>query len=287
MKLPAFEYRSPASIDEAIRILQEEAGAKVIAGGQSLIPLLAFRLAAPSILVDLRNIPHLNGIEIADDGISIGAMVRWRDIESHAGLRAMHPLLTAAVAHIAHYQIRNRGTVGGSLAHADPAAELPGIAVTCDAEVKVIGAGGRRLVPARELFTGALTNCLEADELIEAVRLPAWRPGRKWAFEEFAQRRGDFALAGVALYYDEMDGVAHDTHIGVIGAGDVPQRLPEAEAALDGKRVDAATIALAARTAAATVDPPDDMHASAAYRRALVETLAERALLRASRAGRA
>src|SRR5262245_24269181 len=110
MKLPAFEYRSPASIDEAIRILQEEAGAaKPLAGGQSLIPLLAFRLAAPSILVDLRNIPHLDRIEMRDDGISIGAMVRWRDIESHAGLRAMHPLLTAAVEHIAHYQIRNRG----------------------------------------------------------------------------------------------------------------------------------------------------------------------------------
>jgi carbon-monoxide dehydrogenase medium subunit len=286
MKLPAFDYRSPESIDDAIRILREEAGAaKVIAGGQSLIPLLAFRLAAPSVLVDLRDIPDLNRIEIGEDGISIGAMVRWCDIESHSALQAAHPLLTAAVAHVAHYQIRNRGTIGGSLAHADPAAEMPGIAMTCDAELKVVGGAGRRLVPAREFFVGPLMTSLESDELIETVRLPAWRPGRKWAFEEFAARRGDFALAGIALFYDEEDGRVSDAHVGVIGAGDVPQRLSEVEAVLNGKRIDAATIALAARTAAAVVEPADDIHAVAAYRRSLVETLLERALLRASQAG--
>jgi aerobic carbon-monoxide dehydrogenase medium subunit len=286
MKLPAFDYRSPESIDAAIRILREEAGAaKVIAGGQSLIPLLAFRLAAPSVLVDLRDIPGLNGIEIGEDGISIGAMVRWCDIENHSALRVAHPLLTAALAHVAHYQIRNRGTIGGSLAHADPAAEMPGIAMTCDAELKVVGGTGRRLVPAHEFFVGPLMTSLDSDELIEAVRLPAWRPDRKWAFEEFAARRGDFALAGIALYYDEESGRVSDAHVGVIGAGDVPQRLSEVEAVLNGKHIDAAMIALAARTAAGTVEPADDIHASGEYRRALVETLLERALLRASQAG--
>jgi carbon-monoxide dehydrogenase medium subunit len=286
MKLPAFDYRSPETIDDAVHILREEAGAaKVIAGGQSLIPLLAFRLAAPSVLVDLAAIPDLNRIDIREDGVRIGAMVRWCDIESHEALAAAQPLLTAAVAHVAHYQIRNRGTIGGSLAHADPAAEMPGIAITCGAELSVVGAGGRRCIPAREFFVGPLMTSLESDEVIEAVHLPAWRTGRKWAFEEFAQRRGDFALAGAALFYDETDGVVRDAHVGVIGAGDVPRRLAEVEAVLNGRRIDTGLIAQAARTAAAAVEPADDIHASAAYRRALVETLVERALLHASQAG--
>ena len=148
MKLPSFGYRNPDSLDEAIRILREEGGAaKVIAGGQSLIPLMAFRLSAPTVLVDLRGVPDLNRIELSAEKISIGAMVRWCEIESHTVLRASHPLLVAAVEHVAHYQIRNRGTVGGSLAHADPAAEMPGIAITCDAEMKVVGRGG--VVPSQ------------------------------------------------------------------------------------------------------------------------------------------
>jgi carbon-monoxide dehydrogenase medium subunit len=288
MKLPSFDYRRPESLDEAIRVLREEEGAaKAIAGGQSLIPLMAFRLSAPSVLVDLGGVPELNRIELGGERISIGAMVRWCDIESHATLRASHPLLVAAVEHVAHYQIRNRGTVGGSLAHADPAAEMPGIAMTCDAVLKVVGSGGRRSIAAPEFFVGPLMTSLESDELIEAIQFPAWRLERKWAFEEFSVRRGDFALAGIALFYDEEeDGCVRDAHIGVIGAGDVPRRLSEAEAALNGKPINAARIALAARTAAEEIEPADDVHASGAYRRALVETLLERALLSASQAGR-
>lgn len=287
MKLPSFGYRNPDSLDEAIRILREEGGAaKVIAGGQSLIPLMAFRLSAPTVLVDLRGVPDLNRIELSAEKISIGAMVRWCEIESHTVLRASHPLLVAAVEHVAHYQIRNRGTVGGSLAHADPAAEMPGIAITCDAEMKVVGRG-RRSITAREFFIGPLMTSLEFDELIETVQLPAWRLGRKWAFEEFAVRRGDFALAGIALFYDEEeDGCVHDAHVGVIGAGDVPQRLSEVEAVINGKPLNATAIERAVRTAADEVEPADDIHASGAYRRSLVKTLLERALLRASQAGR-
>jgi carbon-monoxide dehydrogenase medium subunit len=257
--------------------------AKPIAGGQSLMPMLAFRVASPSLLVDLRKLPDLNRIVIADDGVRLGAMVRWRDIEDDVRLRAAHPLLAAAIAHVAHYQIRNRGTVGGSLAHADPAAEMPGVALACDAEIAVTGAAGSRTIAAGDFFLGPLTTALAPDEIIVEVRLPAWPARRRWGFQEFARRRGDFALAGVALFYDEdEDGKAADTHAGAIGVGDRPVRLSAAEAALNGRAVDAAAIADAARAASAEVDPPDDIHAHAAYRRALVGTLTERALTAAA-----
>src|SRR5712692_379273 len=170
MKPAAFDYRAPATLDEAVALLASDPGARPIAGGQSLMPVLNFRLAAPSLLVDLRRIRGLGHIAIGPDGIRLGATVRWRDIEDDARLDTVHPLLRAAVAHVAHYQIRNRGTVGGSLAHADPAAELPGIAVTCDAEIIVVGAVGARTIPAAEFFTGSLTTVLRSDELVTELR---------------------------------------------------------------------------------------------------------------------
>ncbi len=284
MKLPPFEYASPTTLVEAIALLAAGAGtAKAIAGGQSFVPVMAFRLAAPGLLVDLRRVPGLDRIDIDDKGVRLGAKVRWRDIEDDARLRTAHPLLQAAIAHVAHYQIRNRGTAGGSLAHADPAAEMPGIAVTCDAQLVLAGSSGTRVVPAAEFFTGALSTVLADDELIVEIRLPPWPAKRRWAFEEFALRRGDFALAGVAAFYDEdASGRATNAHIGVIGACTRPHRLGQAEAALNGKVVDAAAIQSAASAASAAVDPPGDLHASAAYRRSLVGTLLERALQRAS-----
>lgn len=284
MKLPAFEYAAPTSLDEAIGLLAAGGGtAKAIAGGQSFVPVLAFRLAAPKLLVDLRRIPGLDRIQIDAQGVSLGAKVRWRDIQDDRRLDTAHPLLAAAIAHVAHYQIRNRGTVGGSLAHADPAAEMPGIAVTCDAELVLRGASGTRVVQAADFFVGALSTVLADDELIVQVRLPAWPAARRWAFEEFAIRRGDFALAGIAVFYD-LDAAdrAVNAHIGVIGACNRPQRIPQAEEALNGRSVDAASIRAAASAASAALDPPGDLHASAAYRRALAGTLLERALLRAS-----
>ena len=284
MKLPPLDYACPATLAEAVALLAAHNGdAKPIAGGQSLMPMLAFRMASPSLLVDLRKLPDLNRITIADDGVRLGAMVRWRDIEDDTRLPASHPLLAAAIAHVAHYQIRNRGTVGGSLAHADPAAELPGIALTCDAEIAVMGAAGPRVIPAQNFFLGPLTTALAAEEIIVEVRLPAWPARRRWGFQEFSRRRGDFALAGVALFYDEDDdGKAANAHAGAIGVGDTPVRLRGAEAALNGRTVDAAAIADAARAASAEVDPQDDIHAPAAYRRALVGTLTERALTAAT-----
>ena len=278
MKLPQFQYAAPTSLDEALALLAANPGAKALAGGQSLIPTMAFRLAAPSMLVDLRKVPGMDRIEIGKEFTRLGARVRWRDIQDHKALRSAQPLLCAAIEHVAHYQIRNRGTVGGSLAHADPAAELPGIVVTCDAEIHVRGRSGSRVVKAGDFFVGALSTVLADDELIFEVRFPAWPAGRRWGFQELSPRRGDFAFAGVAAFYDLKDGKAANTHIGVIGACHRPHRIREAEAALEGREVNAASIRDAAAAAEKAVEPPQDLHASAAYRRSLVGTLLERAL---------
>ena len=284
MKLPAFEYACPATLAEAVALLASHDGdAKALAGGQSLVPMLAFRVASPALLVDLRKLPGLDQIKITEAGVSLGALVRWRDILDDARLRHAHPLLAAAIKHVAHYQIRNRGTVGGSVAHADPAAEMPGVVVTCEATIAVTGKSGARVIPADSFFLGALTTALAADEIITEIRFPAWPAGRRFGFEEFALRRGDFALAAAAVFYDQdAGGRAANAHVGVIGVGDRPVRLATVEAALDGARVDAAVIARAAAAASAAVDPQDDIHASAAYRRSLVGTMVERALLSAS-----
>jgi carbon-monoxide dehydrogenase medium subunit len=283
MKLPAFDYACPATLGEAVQLLAAHDDAKALAGGQSLVPMLAFRLVQPALLVDLRKLADLRGIKLTENGVTLGAMVRWRDIEDDARLAAAHPLLKAAIAHVAHYQIRNRGTVGGSMAHADPAAELPGIALTCEAAIAVVGTSGARVVPAADFFTGALTTALAPDEIIVEVRLPPWPARRRWGFQEFARRRGDFAMAAAAVFYDEdARGRANNPHVGVIGVADRPLRLPGVEALLDGATIDAATIASAEAAAAAAVDPPEDIHASADYRRALAGTMVERALRQAA-----
>lgn len=279
MKLPSFEYACPTKLSEAVALLAAHNGdAKLIAGGQSLVPMLAFRLAAPSLLVDLRKLVELRKIEISARGVTLGAMVRWRDILDDARLRGAHPLLVAAVAHVAHYQIRNRGTIGGSIAHADPAAEIPGIAVTCEAEMAVVGSAGARVIKAADFFLGPLTTALAADEIIVEIRFPAWPAARRFGFQEFARRRGDFAMAAAALWYDEDSGKARNAHVGVIGVGDRPRRLPSVEAVLNGRVIDEATIAEAETAAAAAVEPQTDIHASADYRRALTGTMVERAL---------
>lgn len=279
MKPAPFEYACPTSLDEAVALLSSNDEAKVISGGQSLMPLMNFRLAAPSLLVDLRKLDMLRQVRIDDDGVEIGARVRWCDIERDEKLKAAFPLLHAMIAHVAHYQVRNRGTVGGSLAHADPAAEMPGFAVTCDAVLKLVGASGTREVAAADFFEGPLMTVLEQDEIIVGVRLPAWQPGRRWGFREFARRRGDFALSGVAAYYDpDAQGLARNVHIGVIGACPTPQRLPSVEAVIEGRKLDDEVIAEAGREIAAAVEPSDDLHATAAYRRGLCETLLTRVL---------
>src|SRR5271156_6340544 len=175
MKLPPFEYACPGSVSEAVALLAAHDGeAKALAGGQSLVPMLAFRVAAPALLVDLRKLSELRRIKIAEEGVTLGAMVRWSDILKDARLQKAHPLLVAAIEHVAHYQIRNRGAAGGSLAHADPAAEMPGIAVTCEAKIAVLGKAGARVIEAADFFHGPLMTALKSDEIITEIRLPAW-----------------------------------------------------------------------------------------------------------------
>jgi carbon-monoxide dehydrogenase medium subunit len=283
MKLPPFEYACPTSISEAVALLAAHGGeAKPLAGGQSLVPMLAFRVAAPALLVDLRKLPDLRQIKIGDAGVTLGAMVRWRDILEDRKLASAHPLLVAAIAHVAHYQIRNRGTVGGSLAHADPAAELPGIAVTCEAKIATAGKSGARAIDAADFFRGPLMTALKPDEIITAVSLPAWPSRRRFGFAEFARRRGDFALAAAMLFYDEDGNNAGNVHVGAIGIADRPLRLTAVERALDGHTIDETTIAKAVAAASACVDPPDDIHCTGGYRKTLIGVMVERALRGAS-----
>ena len=279
MKLAAFDYASPATIEEVVALLASRSGtAKIISGGQSLVPMLAFRLASPELLVDLKQLQGLNRIDIFEDGVRLGAKVRWCEIERNERLKGAHPLLVEAIRHVAHYQIRNRGTVGGSLAHADPAAEMPGIAITCEAELMIVGPKGKRIDKAPDFFKGPLTTSLAPDEILTEIKLPPWPAGRRWAFLEFALRRGDFAIAGVALHYDLVDGKIADVHIGAIGVGDRPLRLHAAEVVLNGQRLNEVAIEDAAKAAGESVDPPSDIHAPAEYRRALLTTLLARAL---------
>ena len=280
MKLPPFEYACPTSVSEAVTLLASHDGeAKLLAGGQSLVPMMAFRVASPSLLVDLRKLSELRQIRITQDGVSLGAMVRWRDILDDARLKTAHPLLLAAVEHVAHYQIRNRGTVGGSVAHADPAAEMPGLVMTCEAQIAVMGKAGAHVIKAADFFQGPLITALKADEIITEIRLPAWPAKRRFGFQEFARRRGDFALAAASVFYDEDgDKKARNARVGVIGVADRPLRLQSVETVINGQIIDDAVIAKAEAATSAAVDPADDIHASGAYRKALAGVMVERAL---------
>lgn len=276
MKLPPVDYASPRSLDEAIGLLARP-DAKLLSGGQSLMPMLAFRVASCSLLVDLKHVPDLDRIDIGADGVELGARVTWRDIERHDRLRTAHPLLHVAVPHIAHYPIRNRGTVGGSLAHADPAAELPALALTCDAQIVVMGARGRRVVPSHEFFLSALVTALEPEEVIVALRLPAWPASRRFGFQEFARRRGDFALAGAIVFYDcDVRGRICDAHVGVFGVADTPLRLSRTEEQLIGAIPNEESFADAAGAGIRDIEVRSDIHADSDYRRALLASLIAR-----------
>lgn len=279
MKMPKFEYARPSSVEEAVQLLAKNDGAKIISGGQSLLPILAFRLNYPSLLVDLRDIKGLSDIDISEEGVKLGARVRWVQIEEDQKLATAHPLLVSMISNVAHYQIRNRGTVGGSLSHGDPAAEMPGLAVICECTITIVGSNGERQVPASEFYTGALETVLEPDEILTQVRFPHWPSGRKWGFEEFSHRKGDFAIAGVAVFYDLSSvGVIENAHVGVIGAASTPIRLASVEDRLNGSVPSEELIAEMVELGAASVDPQADAQISADYRRSLVGTLLGRVL---------
>lgn len=284
MKLPQFDYCAPDSVDEIVRLLAENEDAKIISGGQSLMPVLAFRLASPSMLIDMRKVPGLDRIEVDEDGVHLGARVRWCDIQNDPRLTEAHPLIHEMISHVAHTQVRNRGTVGGSLAHADPAAEMPGLAVVCDCRIEIAGPDGQRSMPSSKLFAGPLETSLGQADVITGVRFPVWPQGRLWAFVEVARRKGDFAMAGIAVFYDlDASGAARNVHVGAIGVGNTPLRLSKVEGLLEARIITEDLIEEARRTASEEVSPMSDMHGAEDYRRSLAGTLTARAIRKAAR----
>jgi carbon-monoxide dehydrogenase medium subunit len=285
VKPAAFDYRAPTSLEEALMLLDANADtAKLLAGGQSLVPVLNFRLASPALLIDLNRIASLSGIREQPDGsLVVGAMTRNRSLETSAVVRRTNPLLHSAMPHIAHAQIRNRGTIGGSLAHSDPAAELPAVCLACDASLAVSTVQGERTLGAADFFIGLFSTALAPNEILTSIRFPAWPAGRRSAFLEIARRAGDFAIVGVALTLDlDAGGRCSDARIVVFGAAEIPQLIRESAQALRGAVPDALRIGEAARIARRRIVPRSDHHASAEYRSELVEVLTRRALERAA-----
>ena len=284
MKPASFDYHSPTSIDDALGILRRHQGdARVLAGGQSLVPMMNFRLAAPAAIVDLNRIPHLAGIEVADGVVRIGAMARQRQIEFAPLIEKKLPLLREAMRWVGHLPTRTRGTLGGSIAHADPSAEIPMVLQALAGEVVVRGPQGERRIAAPDLFQAPLTTSLAADEIITEVRFPVMPPEARHAIEEFARRKGDFAIAAIAVMLVRDGERCATVRIATGGIGPVPVRLREAEAILEERGLGEAAIAAAAETAAERVEPMSDQNASADFRRHLTAVLTRRAVLKASK----
>jgi carbon-monoxide dehydrogenase medium subunit len=281
MKPASFEYFAPTTLDETLELLHEHGDeAKILAGGQSLMPLMNLRLARPKVIVDINRLSGLDGIaSTAEGGLAIGALARQRAVEKSALVREQNPLLASAMPLIGHFQIRNRGTVGGSLAHADPAAELPALAVLLGCEFSLARKGGARAVPAADFFLGYMATAIEPGELLTEIRFPSWRSRAAWAIDEIARRKGDFALVGVALK-THLDAGAQvdDAAIVMFGVGGKPQRIESAESLLKGRHLDRGLLRELGRVVAEELEPDSDIHASAEYRKEVGGVLARRAL---------
>ena len=282
MKPPPFAYAAPDTLEEAVGLLTEHAEVepRVLAGGQSLIPLMNFRLAKPGYLVDLRNVAGLSGIRRDGDVLVIGAMTRLAEVERSPEVAVAAPLVTEAVGLVAHAPVRNCGTVGGSLAHADPAAELPAVALALDADLVAAGPGGTRVIPAAEFFTGPYSTALAADEILTEIRLPVWPGGH--AFTEFSRVHANFAVVAVAALV-ELDGDGDGDRIrraalALAGVAPTPVRATAAERALAGAPADAETIRAVADAAATGLSPAGDLHASPETRRGLARTYLRRGI---------
>jgi len=283
VKPAGFDYYAPRTLEEALRLLGEagEEG-RVLAGGQSLMPMLNFRLVKPAVLIDINRIEMLTRMEPTADHLKVGALVRHADLLRSVDVRSAWPLLAEATAQVAHMAIRNRGTVCGSICHNDPAAEQPSVLVTLGGMVEIASAQGRRDLPAEAFFTGTMSTALAPGEMVIGVRYPRPAAGTSTAFVEFSRRLGDFAIAAAATALTVRDGRCEAARLTIVGMGRGPFRAIAAEAALTGRRLDgkdgAAAIGDAAAKVMAAVDPTDDVHASAAYRRHLAGVMASRAL---------
>ena len=274
----AFDYEAPESLDEAIRMLHENGeDAKLLAGGHSLLPLMKLRLAAPSVLIDLRRVPGLHGIQRDNGSWRLGAMTRHADLQDTEELG----VVARASSLIADQQVRNRGTVGGSLAHGDPASDLPAVMLATDGEVTAQGTGGQRTIAAADLFQDYLTTALAHDEVITEVRVPAL-DGYGFGYEKFTRRAEDWAMVGVCALVKASDGSCEDVRIGLTHMGSTPLRASATEEALRGQPLDADSIARAAAQAAEGTEPPGDLNATPDYKRHLARTLTRRALMEAA-----
>lgn len=289
MKPAEFDYVRPTTISGAVDVLASEPDdARVLAGGQSLVPLMNFRLAAPGLLVDINRIDELNHIEQRDGGVAIGAIARQADAEASPIVRSACPLVADALHYVGHPQLRNRGTVVGSLAHHDPAAELPAVAVALNARMTLVGPAGQRLVDADEFFTSHFTTAAEADELLTEAWFPAQGSGVGSAFVEIARRPGDFAIVGVAAVLEVSDDTVTAARVAVSGMGARPIRCVAVEATVTGRPAVDESFARAATVVPdeARLSPSDDVHATASYRRSVMPVLIESALAKAAaRAG--
>lgn len=289
MKAAPFDYVRAESVDHALELLSRHGmDAKAIAGGQSLVPMMAMRLARPAVLVDINRLAELKGVIIAPDSVAMGACTRQRDVEEDSALQAAVPLLRDALRWVGHVQTRNRGTVGGSMVHADPSAEMPLAAVVLDATFRLhsLGEGGREL-PAREFFLGPMFTATSETECLTEIIWPVWTGGGvATAFEETTMRHGDFAMASGAcqLQFDE-DGTCRRAAIGMGGVDGIPLAFPALAEQLVGERIDASLAKEIAQAAAGRTEPGSDLHAEADYRRHLGALMLQRVLLRAAQAG--
>jgi CO/xanthine dehydrogenase FAD-binding subunit len=283
MKPASFEYFAPTSTEEAQGLLEQYGeDARVLAGGQSLMPLLNLRLARPAVLVDLNRIGELDHVDLAPEGgLHVGAMTRERTVERSVLVQGHNPLLSAAVPLIGHTQIRNRGTVGGSIAHADPAGELPAVALALDA-VMVVKGQTDRTIQADDFFETYYTTALRPTEILTDVRFPAWSANRGWALQEVCRRDGDFALVGAVAHFALSEsGACEDPRVVLFGVGERPLRATEVEKAIVGRALDPNVLTEAGSIAAREVDPDSDVHASAEYRREVAAALTRRVLAEA------
>ena len=279
MKPVPFAYHRPASLDEALALMERYgADGRVLAGGQSLVPALNMRLATPAALIDINRLPGLDGISLESEGLVIGALARHEAVEVSPLVARHAPLIAQAMPHVGHRAIRTRGTVGGSVALADPAAELPACLVALDGIVRVAGRGSRREIPAQRFFRGIYTTDLAPREIVTAVVVPPIAPGWRSRFDELARRHGDYALVGLAAHCRVDGGAITEARLAFCGVGPTPVRGSRAEAALSGRRPDADVVAEAGRALDTDLDPPGDVHASPALRRHLARVLLARAV---------
>ena len=283
MKPPQFNYVRPDSVEGAVDALAGAEYASILAGGQSLIPTLNFRLASPDTLIDISHIRALYGIEVSDTTINISAMARHREVELSDEVYKANPLLREALGHVAHIVIRNRGTVAGNIAHADAASEMPAVLLATDGSVVAQGLNGVREIAAGDFFQFHLTTALEQDELITGLRFPVLPPRTGWSFQEFTRRRGDYAVAGVcALVTLDENGVCRSASLAACGVAQKPVRLSKAEQALVGMKNESEAISVAATAARESVSAPDDVHASNLFRKDLVSELVTRTVTQAT-----